>query len=62
MGSAKELNKLAGLKEWLTGEGREQGFKGDSGESDMGTVSASKIGTMGRLGLMWEGSSVPARV
>lgn len=49
MGSVKDLNKLAGLKEWLYGEGRGQEFKYDSGESGMGT--------MGRLGLMWEGSS-----
>lgn len=57
MGSVKDLNKLAGLKEWLNGEGREQEFKCDSGEPGMGTASANKMGTMGRLGLMWEGSS-----
>lgn len=55
MGSVKELNRLAGLKEWPNGEGREQGFKCDSGESDMGTAST-------RRGLMWEGPSGPARV
>ena len=26
MGSVKDLKKLAGLKEWLNGEGREQEF------------------------------------
>lgn len=62
MGSVKDLNKLAGLKEWLNGEGREQEFKCDSGESGMGTASASKTGTMGRLGLMWEGSSASTSV
>lgn len=51
MGSVKGLNRLAGLKEWLNGEGREQGFKCDSGESDVGTASASKIRHNGKTGL-----------
>lgn len=51
MGSVTELNRLAGLTEWLDGEGREQGFKCDSGESAVGTASASKIRHSGKTGL-----------